>query len=157
MNFLVLFIILSLINVIFSTIRSITTIKSGWFVASLMSAGYFAFYNIMLLYTVSNFPMWEKCIITFCCNFIGVSIVKIIEKKREKDKMWLVKMTVPTEYYEKVKTSCITNNISNSNYFVDRNYAVFDCYCKNREETSLVKKLCNMCNGKMFATENILF
>ena len=61
MKILVTFIILSIINVIFSTIRSITTIKSGKTVASFISGGYFAFYNIMLIYTVANFPMWQKC------------------------------------------------------------------------------------------------
>ena len=57
MTFLVTFIVLSIINVIFSTIRSITTIKSGKTVASLISGGYFAFYNIMLIWTVADFQM----------------------------------------------------------------------------------------------------
>lgn len=58
MNFLITFIVLSIINVIFSTIRSITTIKSGKTLASLISGGYFAFYNVMLIYTVADLPMW---------------------------------------------------------------------------------------------------
>ena len=57
MTFLITFIILSIINVVFSTVRSITTIKSGKTVASLISGGYFAFYNIMLIYTVADLPM----------------------------------------------------------------------------------------------------
>ena len=43
MTFLITFIALSIINVVFSTIRSITTIKSGKTVASRVSGGYFAF------------------------------------------------------------------------------------------------------------------
>ena len=60
MKLLITFIVLSIINVVFSTIRSITTIKSGKTVASFISGGYFAFYNVMLIYTVADFPMWEK-------------------------------------------------------------------------------------------------
>ena len=96
MNIVLLFIILSVINVIFSTIRSITTIKSGKTIASLVSGGYFAFYNIMLIYTVMDFPMWEKCIITFICNVVGVFTVKLVEEKLQKDKMWKVEVTIPT-------------------------------------------------------------
>ena len=55
MTFLITFIVLSIINVIFSTVRSITTIKGSTLVASLVSGGYFAFYNIMLIYTVADF------------------------------------------------------------------------------------------------------
>ena len=83
MTFLITFIVLSIINVVFSTIRSITTIKSGKTVASLISGGYFAFYNVMLIYTVAEFPMWQKCLITFVCNVVGVwSIFFALHKNR---------------------------------------------------------------------------
>ena len=75
-DFLILFICLSTVNVVFSTIRSIITIKGGKLLASLFSAGYFSFYNIMMIYTVMDFSMWHKCIITFVCNFVGVYLVK---------------------------------------------------------------------------------
>ena len=65
MKFLITFIILSIVNVIFSTIRSIVTINGSKIMASLISGGYFAFYNIMMIYTVADFPMWQKCVITF--------------------------------------------------------------------------------------------
>jgi uncharacterized protein YebE (UPF0316 family) len=87
MKFLIIFIALSIVNVIFSTIRSITTIKSGKTIASIISGGYFAFYNIMLIYTVADFPMWQKCLITFACNVIGVWVVKLVEEKMRKDKL----------------------------------------------------------------------
>ena len=49
MFFVLLFIGLSIINVIFSTIRSLVTINGGIIAASLISGGYFSFYNIMLI------------------------------------------------------------------------------------------------------------
>ena len=84
MTFLLVFIVLSIVNVIFSTFRSIVTIKGTPLTASLVSGGYFAFYNVMLIYTVADFPMWQKCVITFFCNVFGVAIVKAIEKKMQK-------------------------------------------------------------------------
>ena len=54
MTFLITFIFLSIIKVVFSTIRSITTIKSDKTVVSLICDNYFAFYNIILIYTVAD-------------------------------------------------------------------------------------------------------
>ena len=98
MEFLVIFIILSVINVIFSTVRSIVTIKGGKFVASIVSGGYFAFYNVMLIYTVMDFPLWQKCLITFVCNVVGVFIVKFVEELLQKDKLWKVEATIVRNY-----------------------------------------------------------
>ena len=106
---LITFIILSIINVIFSTVRSIVTIKGNKVTASFISGGYFAFYNIMLLYTVADFPMWQKCIITFVCNVIGVFIVKFIEEKSRKDKLWKVEATIP-----RAEASRLINYLENS-------------------------------------------
>lgn len=94
MNTLVIFSILTIINVILSTIKSIVTIKSGKTVASLISAGYYGFYNVVLIYTVADFPLWQKVTITFLCNLIGVFIVKWLEEKMRKDKLWKVELTL---------------------------------------------------------------
>src|SRR5574344_1890194 len=93
-KFLIVFVGLSIVNVVFSTIRSIVTINGNKIVASLISGGYFAFYNIMMIYTVADFPMWQKCVITFVCNVFGVAIVKLIEAKMQKDKLWKVEATI---------------------------------------------------------------
>ena len=53
MNFLITFIVLSIINVMFSTVRSIITLNGNKLTASFVSGGYFAFYNIMMIYTHS--------------------------------------------------------------------------------------------------------
>ena len=51
MNLLFIFVGLSIINVVFSTIKSITTIKSSPLVASLVSAVYYGYYNVVLIST----------------------------------------------------------------------------------------------------------
>ena len=94
MNFLITFVTLSIINVVFSTIRSITTIKSGKTLASIISGGYYAFYNVMLIWTVADFPMWQKCIITFVCNVVGVFVVKLLEEKLRKEKLWKIETSI---------------------------------------------------------------
>ena len=154
MKFLLTFIILSTINVVFSTIRSITTIKSGKAVASLISGGYYAFYNIMLIYTVADFPMWEKCVITFVCNVLGVWIVKWIEEKMRKDKLWKVEATVPIAEVERLLADCVRNHIEHYNCFNIYDYAVFNFYCATQADSRSIKNLLSNYNVKYFVTES---
>ena len=150
---LITFIILSIINVIFSTIRSIVTIKGNKVTASFISGGYFAFYNIMLLYTVADFPMWQKCVITFVCNVIGVFIVKFIEEKSRKDKLWKVEVTIP-----RVEASRLINYLENSelsyNYVDINKYYLFNFYCPTQRQSAEVKKLLDNFDAKYFVSES---
>ena len=123
-KFLLVFIGLSLFNVIFSTVRSLLTINGGKTTASLVSGAYYAFYNVMLIYTVADFPMWQKCVITFVCNVIGVFVVKWVEEKSRKDKLWLVKMTIPTANNENAQHLLKQANIS-FNYVDISKYFIF--------------------------------
>ena len=154
-KFLFVFIGLSLFNVIFSTVRSLLTINGGKTTASIISGAYYAFYNIMIIYTVADFPMWQKCVITFVCNVIGVFVVKWAEEKARKDKLWLVKMTIPTANNENAQHLLKQANIS-FNYVDISKYFIFDTYCESKKETDTVLKICEICGGKAFATENKL-
>ena len=154
MKFLLIFLFLSIINVIFSTVRSITTIKSGKVIASLVSGGYYAFYNIMLIYTVANFPMWEKCLITFICNLIGVWFVKWVEEKMRKDKLWKVEVTVPNEQVESLLADCLYMNIEHYSYWDAYKYKVFNFYCATQKESAEVRELLKNYNVKYFVTES---
>ena len=150
---LITFIILSIINVIFSTVRSIVTIKGNKVTASFISGGYFAFYNIMLLYTVADFPMWQKCVITFVCNVIGVFIVKFIEEKSRKDKLWKVEVTIP-----RAEASRLINYLENSelsyNYVDINKYYLFNFYCPTQRQSAEVKKLLDKFHAKYFVSES---
>lgn len=153
MNMLILFSFLTIINVVFSTIKSIVTIKSGKTVAALISAGYYGYYNIVLIYTVADFPLWQKVVVTFLANLIGVWIVKWGEEKARKDKLWLVKITIPVNYSNIIKKELNNNNISFTYYDINK-YFVFDCFCENQKDTKIVSMLCKKYQGKIFAAEN---
>jgi hypothetical protein len=155
MKFLVTFIGLSIINVIFSTVRSIATIKSGKTVASLLSGGYFAFYNIMLIYTVADFPMWEKCLITFVCNVIGVYIVKYVEEKTRKDKLWKVELTVKAYYKEDLQILLSKAEIPyNSIITSDNVYSIFNIYCSTQKQSQAVREIVKTYKAKYFVSES---
>ena len=153
-NFLVVFIALSIINVIFSTIRTIMTVNGSKLSASLLSGGYFAFYNVMMIYTVADFPMWQKCAITFVCNVIGVFVVKWCEEKARKDKLWKVEATVLRGYTKELHSLLDKVGIPH-NYLenVDK-YTLFNIYCETQKESALAKELLDKYNAKYFVSES---
>ena len=152
-NFLLVFIGLSIVNVVFSTIRSIVTINGSKTVASLISGGYFAFYNIMMIYTVADFPMWQKCVITFVCNVVGVFLVKWGEEKARKDKLWKVEATVKPCEFEAIKTYCEVADLPFSYIDIDK-YILFNFYCATQKESAIVKDLLDKHNAKYFVSES---
>lgn len=152
MNLLFIFIGLSIINVVFSTIKSITTIKSSPLVASLISAIYYGYYNVVLIYTVSDFPLWQKVLITALCNFVGVFIVKWIEAKRRKDRLWEVRATIPAEYTDTLHEAL---SLVPHNYITNiGKYTIFNIYCATQKESSAVKATLNLYHAKYFVSES---
>ena len=152
-EFLLVFVGLSIVNVVFSTIRSIVTISGSKTIASLISGGYFAFYNIMMIYTVADFPMWQKCVITFVCNVVGVFLVKWGEEKARKDKLWKVEATVKPCEFEAIKTYCEVADLPFS--YIDINkYILFNFYCATQKESAIVKDLLDKHNAKYFVSES---
>lgn len=157
MKLIIIFITLSIINVVFSTIRSITTIKSGKTLASFISGGYFAFYNIMLLYTVAEFPMWQKCVITFVCNVIGVWLVKFFEEKARKDKLWKIEATLRNENLYPEYDDCIIALRQAGipmNYIDISKYLIINCYCATQAESATAKKILDSFDAKYFVSES---
>ena len=153
MNVLILFSLLTIVNVIFSTIKSIVTIKSGKTVASLISAGYYGYYNVVLIYTVADFPLWQKVIVTFLANLVGVWIVKWGEEKARKDRLWKIEATInKTEDWEKL-ISKLKNYKIPCNYIDIDKYILINCYCATQNQSTAVKDLLNVYHVKYFVSE----
>lgn len=153
-EFLLVFVGLSIVNVVFSTIRSIVTINGSKIVASLISGGYFAFYNIMMIYTVADFPMWQKCVITFVCNVVGVFLVKWGEEKARKDKLWKIEATVLGELTSHLRQDL--NNAGLSNKYIPNigRYTEFNIYCDTQKESAKAKEILAKYNAKYFVSES---
>lgn len=152
MNLLLIFVALSIVNVIFSTIKSIVTIKSGPWVASIVSALYYGYYNIVLIYTVADFPLWQKVVVTAGCNLVGVFIVKYGEEKARKDKLWKVELTVPTEYKNAVDFDLRT--VPHSYIELSDKHTLFNFYCATQADSAKVKAIANQYEAKYFIAES---
>ena len=152
---LITFIALNVVNVIIQTVKSIATIKCGKTMASLVNAIAYGLYTVVVVYTVCDLPLWLKVVVVGVANLIGVYVVKWGEEKARKDKVWLVKTTIPTENAEQAKHFLEQAEISFTYYDLQK-YFVFDTFCDTQEETTKVLQICKTCGGKAFATENKL-
>ena len=152
MNLIILFTILTIFNVIFSTIKSIVTIKSSPFIASVVSALYYGYYNIVLIYTVADFPLWQKVAVTFICNLIGVYIVKWAEVRARKDKLWKVELTVPTKYKDAIDFDL--HDVPHSYIELSDKHTLFNFYCATQADSAKVKAIADDYEAKYFVAES---
>ena len=153
-NLLVVFILCNIANVIIQTIKSLATIKCGKGVASVINALAYGFYTYIVILMVCELPLLTKCLIVGACNLIGVYVVKDVEERLRKDKLWLVKVTVKEKNLNNIIGMLTCSGISYSVIQTNKMYVVLDCYCETKKQTSLVKDFCERCGGKLFATES---
>lgn len=98
---LLIFTALTIINVVLSTAKSLITIKGGMWAAAFMNAFTYGVYTYLVFFTADDtLTLWQKAVITFICNFVGVLLVKWIEQKATKDKLWVFLATAKTDLAE---------------------------------------------------------
>ena len=153
MELLLIFIALNIVNVILQTVKSLATVKCGKVAAAIVNAVAYGLYTIVLVYTMCDLPLMWKASIVALCNFIGVFVVKLIEEKARKDKLWKVEMTLPPEHAEKVHTMLQLVGIPH-NYINIEKYVLFNCYCATQAESARVKTIANDFEAKYFVSES---
>lgn len=151
MNLIILFTILSFVNVILMTLHSIATVKCGKWVAAFVNAIAYGVYTFVIVYMNADMSIWLKAGITALANFIGVWVVKFIEEKSRKDKLWKIEVTVPNCYVEDAMKEL--EGIPMSKIPLSNDYTLFLCYCASQKESEQVKYAIGKWDAKFFVTE----
>lgn len=145
------YIIFNILNVIIQTVKSIVTIKCNKWVASIVNAIAYGLYTYIVVLTASDLDLWFKIIVTAVANLIGVFVVKWIEEKKRKDKMWKVEATIPKKWRDAVHLDLkdIPHN------YIDNigQYTIFNFYCATQKESKKVKDIINQYEAKYFVSE----
>ena len=152
-NLLILFIVMTIINVVIQTIKSIATIKCGKLTAAIINAVAYGLYTYIIVLTNCELPMMWKCLIVAGANFIGVYAVKWFEEKARKDKLWKVEATVPLQYSKYLEITLENYGIA-FNYVPIGKYNIFNIYCPTQEESLKVRKAMENKNIKYFVSES---
>lgn len=146
------FFLISLVNVILSSTKSICTVRYGRSVNVLMNVIAYSFYVVVVKQTAS-LPLNITVISTAIANALGVWLSYAILDRLQKDRLWKVEVVVPM---------CYTEHLHYELKSIPHNYVelgprtLFNFYCETKADTSRVIEYCQACEGKFFATENKL-
>ena len=155
MNAILIFTLATIVNVTLSTIRSICTIKGGKWISAITNAVCYGFYPLIVMLTAQGtVEIIVNMAITALANFVCVYIIKLVEEKARKDKLWKVEATI----YEPYKESLI-NDLKKAdlpfNYIEGvGKYVLFNIYCPTQAESKAVKGLLDFHKAKYFVTES---
>ncbi len=155
MEMLIIFIVLTILNVVIQTIKSIATIKCGKWVAALVNAVAYGLYTYVIFFTsCEGLDLHAKALITAFANLVGVFVVKFFEEKARKDKLWKVEATVPVYYTNSLRLSLKESNIP-FNYIEDiGDYTIFNIYCQTQTDSAWVRQLMEHYELKYFVSES---
>lgn len=154
---LIIFIVLNVVNVVLSTVRSICTINCGKTIAALANAISYGLYTVVVIYTVCDLPLLLKVMVVALCNFIGVYVVKLVEQKARKDKLWKVEATILSQGFDPKYDDCIIELKKSGipfNYIDVSKYLLINCYCATQQDSAKVKAILNRFNAKYFVSES---
>ena len=154
MKLLILFVVMNVLNVIIQTVKSICTIKCGKAVAAVVNAVAYGLYTYIVVLTMCDLPLLAKCLIVAGCNFVGVFVVKLIEEKARKDKLWKVEATVHAEMVAPLHNALRECGIAHNYIEGVGQYTIFNIYCPTQADSIEVRKVLESKNAKYFVSES---
>ena len=155
MEMLILFIVMSIINVIIQTVKSIATIKCGKLAAAIINAVAYGLYTYVIVLTANdNIDLLAKCFIVAGCNFVGVYVVKFFEEKARKDKLWKVEATVPASMVDPLHNALKDCGIAHNYIEGVGQYTIFNIYCPTQADSIDVREVLESKNAKYFVSES---
>lgn len=148
----VYFFLISLVNVVLSSAKSICTVRYGRGINIIANVVAYSFYNVVVKQT-ANLPLEITVITTAFANALGVWLSYAILDRLQKDRLWKVEVVV---------AKCHTEQLHYDLREIPHNYielgprTLFNFYCETKADTSKVIKHCKDFHGKFFAAENKL-
>lgn len=154
MKLLVIFIVLNIANVIIQTVKSLVTVKAGKGMASIVNAIAYGLYTIVTVYLMCDLDLWLKALIVALCNLVGVFIVKLIEEKTRRDKLWKIETTVLNGYKKDICTLLVKADIPFNYIEGVGKYTVFNIFCATQTQSSAVREILKKYKVKYFVSES---
>lgn len=151
MKLFILFVVMNVINVIIQTVKSIATIKCGKTVAAIVNALAYGLYTYIVVLTMCDLSLLAKCLVVAAANFVGVWVVKWLEEKSTKDKLWKIEATITDlKCYEQLIDLGIPCNCLHTT----GKWFIVNCFCDTKEQSTKAKRVLELYNAKYFVSES---
>ena len=154
-SFFAIFVVLNVLNVIIQTVKSIATVKWGALPASVTNAVAYGLYTIVVVYmNADGLGLLWKAVVIGLANLVGVYVVKAVEIKNRKDRLWKVEATILggqiTDLYKDLRAEDISFNYLEG---VGK-YIIVNCFCHTQAESAKVKVILDKYHAKYFVSES---
>ena len=113
----------------------------------------YGLYTIVVIYTVCELPLWLKATVVAVANLVGVYVVKVLEEKARKDKLWKVEATVTPDKIADICKALEQGGISYNCFRTSGEHRIFNIFCPTQKESHLVKNLLDYHEAKYFVSE----
>ena len=136
------FILLQVINVILSTIKSIVTIKGNKWGTIIANTIYFGVYTAVLkqLTGLTSVPL--LVVVTMLANFFGTWIGLAITEKLRKADLWIIKTVIKIEYIKEYKKALNEAGIKYISYQTTWDeYTAIDIFSESRTQSKKIKEI----------------
>ena len=153
-NLLLTFIILNILNVIIQTVKSIATIKCGKGAAALVNAVAYGLYTVVTVYMMCELDLWLKALIVALANLVGVYVVKLLEEKSRKDKLWKVEATVLRGWTKELHRELVKAEIPHNYLENVGKYTLFNIFCETQAQSTKAKHILDSFEAKYFVSES---
>ena len=153
-NLFWIFVILNVVNVVIQTVKAIATIRCKKLSAAVINAVAYGLYTVVLVYTVCDLDLWLKAVVVAVANLIGVYVVKLVEEKKRKDKLWKVEATVTPCDVANVSLALDEAKISYNCFRTSGEHRVFNIFCPTQKDSVAVKKILDNNHAKYFVSES---
>lgn len=146
----IFFVVITLINVILSTVKSILTVKSSRGVATLINAIAYGFYTLVVK-SMSAVSTETVVISTIGCNLVGVYFSMWLLDKFKKDVLWKITVVPEMKHMEKIREELQSSEIGYNIYSLNTKYgnqSGIDIFSKSQSDSKIIKEILNS-NGKV--------
>ena len=154
-NAIIIFIVFNVLNVVIQTIKSIATIKCGKNMAAIINAIAYGLYTYIVVLTASDeVSLWFKIVVVALANLVGVWVVKLVEEKGRKDKLWKVEATVLRGWTKELHSALVKAEISHNYLENVGKYTLFNVYCEAQRDSAKAKEVLDRFGAKYFVSES---
>ena len=155
MNAILIFTIATIVNVTLSTVRSLCTIKGGKMLSAITNAICYGFYPLVIVLTAQGtVGILLNMAITASANFVCVYLIKLLEEKGRKDKLWKVEATVTPCHSGYVQEDLDALGIPHNSFYTSGEHRVFNIFCSTQSDSIKVKEVLNKYHAKYFVSES---
>lgn len=139
---IILFIILQVINVILSTIKSIVMIKGSKWGAIIANTIYFGVYTTVLKQISAIDNLFVLVVITMLANFFGTWTGIVITDKLRKADLWIIKTVIRIGYVKEYKKALNDAGIKYISYQTTWDeYTAIDIFSESRTQSKKIKEI----------------